>query len=214
MGTDIHGVFQRHNGSGWEDVPSNYRQERHCQLFAVLAGVRNGHGFAGVPTGEAVKPISAPRGLPSDFCTTGEYADGHPISSLDHMDPRRRQWHEPDEPMEVWMGDHSHSWLEGDEMLAWFSTAPEVVKVGILDRADYEAWDGKSPPASYCGGIGGPRIVVINDNAVEKEKTPHWTHIRCTWSIGLKDELSYFFDEVAKLASEHGRVRFVFGFDS
>lgn len=67
MGTDIHGVFQRHNGAAWEDIASKYQQNRHYQLFAALAGVRNGVGFAGVPTGEAIKPIAEPRGLPADF---------------------------------------------------------------------------------------------------------------------------------------------------
>ena len=69
MGTDIHGVFQRHDEATgqWHDIPSNYAQDRHYQLFAVLAGVRNGTGFAGVVTGEPVKPIAEPRGYPKDF---------------------------------------------------------------------------------------------------------------------------------------------------
>ena len=54
MGTDIHGVFQRFDAAAgiWEDVPSKYEQDRHYQLFAVLAGVRNGYGFAGAQTAE------------------------------------------------------------------------------------------------------------------------------------------------------------------
>lgn len=213
MGTDIHGVFQRHDKATgqWHDVPSNYEQGRHYQLFAVLAGVRNGRGFAGIPTGEAVTPIAEPRGLPADFATEDE---AHPLATLEHMDPRRRKWHEADEKLEVWMGDHSHSWLTGNEILAWAEKAPEVVKTGVLDRAVYEAWDGASRPPSYCGGISGRDVVQINDNAVEKEQTPNWTHIRCNWQSDLRAELAYFFDEVARLVAEHGNVRFVFGFDS
>lgn len=65
MGTDIHGVFQRRNPETkqWEDIPHKYEMNRHYQLFAMLAGVRNGTGFAGVKTGEPVKPISEPRGV-------------------------------------------------------------------------------------------------------------------------------------------------------
>lgn len=59
MGTDIHGVFQAFDNGQWRDVESSYEQDRHYQLFAVLAGVRNGYGFAGVPTGEPVTPIAA-----------------------------------------------------------------------------------------------------------------------------------------------------------
>ena len=85
MGTDIHGVFQRHdNTTGqWHDVPSNYKQDRHYQLFAVLADVRNGYGFAGIQTGEVVTPTSKPRGLPSDFAIEGE---AHPLAALENME--------------------------------------------------------------------------------------------------------------------------------
>ena len=89
MGTDIHGVFQRLDKTTgqWHDVASNYEQDRHYQLFAVLADVRNGYGFAGIPTGEVVTPIAKRRGLPADFAMDG---DSHPIATLEHMDPSRR----------------------------------------------------------------------------------------------------------------------------
>jgi hypothetical protein len=221
MGTDIHGVFQKRDGGQWVDVEHNYEMDRHYQLFAVLAGVRNGRGFAGVPTGEAVNPIVEPRGYPEDFSAETiadeeEYdrEDMHPIASLAHMDKRRAKYHTDEEPAAIWMGDHSHSWLSGEEMLAWYQAAPCVVKTGILDRADYEAWDKKSRPKSYSGGVFGAGVVIINDNAYEREKSPNWTHIRCDWESPLKSELAYFFDEVKRLAAEHGEIRFVFGFDS
>lgn len=193
MGTDIHGVFQRFNTAihAWQDIPTFYEQDRHYQLFAVLADVRNGYGFAGVPTGDAVTPIARPRGLPTDFAVKNEEHNG------------------------IWMGDHSHSWLSGPEMLAWVENAPRVVKVGVLDRETYETWDGVSPPNSYSGGVFGKNITVINDNDAEKAAYgAGWTHIRCSWEVSLREELSYFFDEVARLTAEHGNIRFVFGFDS
>ena len=39
---------------------------RNYDLFAILADVRNGHGFAGCVTGERFNPISEPKGLPDD----------------------------------------------------------------------------------------------------------------------------------------------------
>jgi len=112
MGCDIHGVFQRRDEESktWQDVESVYKQDRHYFLFGVLADVR-GDG----------PPISEPRGLPEDF----EIVDGedHPISDLKFMDPRRRGWHEANEPLVVWMGDHSRSWLTGEEMLKWYESA-------------------------------------------------------------------------------------------
>lgn len=79
MGCDIHGTFQRKTQRGWQDVDTEYEFNRHYQLFAVLAGVRNGHGFASISTGDPVTPISEPRGIPDDF--TGDLGD-HSFSWL------------------------------------------------------------------------------------------------------------------------------------
>lgn len=202
MGTDIHGVFQRHDGINWVDISSTYEQDRHYQLFAVLAGVRNGR---------EVTPISEPRGLPADFKVVDE--ENHPIESLSIMSPWRQKYHEATEALEVWMGDHSHSWLTSSEMLAWFESAPVVVQCGVISREQYEAWDKETKPDSYSGDIIGPRVVVIEESEVGHTNSP-WSHVRVTWESPLKLELEYFFNEVRRLQNEHGEVRFVFGFDS
>lgn len=209
MGTDIHGVWQKRTPQGWEDVASVYQQDRHYQLFAVLAGVRNGYGFAGILTGEPVTPIAEPRGLPADFAVI---EDAHPVASLSIMTPWQQQYHTPDDELSVWMGDHSYSWLTSTEMLAW--RAPRLVCCGVLYRGDYESWDRKTPPASYSGDVSGPGVIKIRDNEIEKQATPNWNFIFCEWEADLADELSYFFDEVRRLHDLHGEVRFVFGFDS
>lgn len=41
--------------------------DRCYNLFAILADVRNGTGFAGVKTGECFNPISEPKGYPADL---------------------------------------------------------------------------------------------------------------------------------------------------
>ena len=79
MGTDIHTIFQANKDNQWYDIPHNYKEDRHYSLFAWLAGVRQGNTY--------IKPISEPRGLPSDFQINGD------------------------------MGDHSFSWLLGSEIL-------------------------------------------------------------------------------------------------
>lgn len=189
MGTDIHAVFQKQLPDGrWEDVESEYSEGRHYQLFAVLAGVRNGTGFAGLVTGDPVTPISEPRGLPEDF----EIDDDH------HFDK--------------WMGEHSFSWLLGSEILAWAENAPAVVQRGIVDRRTYEAWDKVSVPQSYCGVILGRGLVIVDPHEVES--TPDYTHVYSEWKSELSDELGYFVDEVRRLVDLHGEIRMVFGFDS
>jgi hypothetical protein len=55
----------RHN---WEKDEFETQPEdiRHYDWFAVVANVCNGHGFAGVGTGEGLNAIAEPRGLPDD----------------------------------------------------------------------------------------------------------------------------------------------------
>lgn len=92
MGCDIHGRVQyRYEDGEWFDdgpIPDC----RSYRLFAALAGVRNGYGFAGMPTHEPIKPISEPRGLPDDI---------------------------PNHDDQIWFGDHSFSWLTLDEIRTW-----------------------------------------------------------------------------------------------
>lgn len=242
MGCDIHGVFQRRDGNEWVDIATIWDEQRHYQLFAALAGVRNGYGFAGVPTGEWVKPISSPRGLPKDFAYE---CYEHPLP-MECLPPSRRRWWEQDKPLEVksmspdvmemlsgtrwddeaitlhqcamWMGDHSFSWLMGSEMMNWYETAPIVIKIGCISRSMYESWDKVSRPHEYWGGAWGKDVVLITEAEVGKldpsHPKYHWTEVRVTWEQSLKDELAYFFREVQVMMSMYGEIRFVFGFDS
>lgn len=200
MGCDIHGVFQKLDGDKWVDVPTTYEFDRHYQLFAVLADVRNDNG---------VEPIAEPRGLPEDFVVHG---DRHPAGSLDILPKYHREHRKPGEPMEVWMGQHSFSWLSAEEMLSWYGSRRSVEQSGVIDRHTRAAWDGKSRPKEYFQGVCGQGVVVVDDEF--RTNIDNWTHVRVTWESNLQNELAYFFDEVKRLSDEHGQVRFVFGFDS
>lgn len=211
MGTDIHGVFQCYdsNTKQWRNVSSTYQQHRDHELFAVLACTP-----IWVLNWLAVSPIAEPRGFPPDFA----YEDDDPLFCrwLPWYYPSGYVYHKTDETTEVWMGVHSFSWLTGDEMLTWAKNPcnSSVVETGIVKRAVYESWDGKSSPLCYSRGTLGANDVLVNDNIVEKNNFPDWTHIHCQWISNLSLKLAYFFDEVESLVSEYGRVRFVFGFDS
>jgi hypothetical protein len=58
MGTDVHAVWQAKKDGKWVDIASKWEQKRHYFLFAWLADVRNGFGFAGVSTHDPIKPIA------------------------------------------------------------------------------------------------------------------------------------------------------------
>lgn len=205
MGTDIHAVFQKKSGDKWEDIPSRYEGNRHYVLFAHLAGVRNGTGFAGVVTGQAVKPISEPRGLPSDFLIMDD--DRHPISA-EAASKWELSFLGDGEPLVRWMGDHSHSWLTADEILSHIYGGEWTA--GIVSIDQFAVWDGVSSPRSYSGGIWGGGIEIADNPCAITEQT---THVRVFWREPSA-HFDYFTDEVKRLKKEHCEVRMVFGFDN
>ena len=83
MGTDIHmiaevrkdgvwhtfldDIFVKWEGTQFERQTCIPYDGRNYGLFAILADVRNGVGFAGFRTGEKFNPISKPKGYPEDI---------------------------------------------------------------------------------------------------------------------------------------------------
>jgi hypothetical protein len=141
------------------------------------------HGL--VRTHTPLAPLSDGRGFPAGF----ELVNGE-----DHGD--------------IWMGDHSHTWLASDEIL----DAPDqsLTHSGIVTLKQFKNWDGVSEPESYSGGIWGPNVVTSSPDQI----TEATTHVQISWSAALLAEVKYFTDEVKRLVAEHGPIRFVFGFDS
>lgn len=202
MGTDIHAVFQAKRNGKWVDIRSEYDERRHYMLFAWLADVRNGFGFAGVPTHDPVRPISKPRGLPRGMTEDHETTDEVYASNW-----RSRFRDEDDQKNVIWLGDHSWSWLTADEILA--ATVPAVLRTGIVEMELFKNWDGVSEPERSFGGISGPRVVVSTPDTITKKTS----HVRIEWMSSASD-FDYFLDEIRRLKTEHGEVRMVFGFDS
>jgi hypothetical protein len=113
------------------------------------------------------------------------------------------------------MGEHTFSWLSGKEMLKWYKIPHTKTYCGFISRDVYKKWDKKSGnPSSWYDHVKGPDIIKINETKKDMKNFPNWTHIYCDWKTSLNDDLSYFFDEVQRLVDEHGKIRFVFGFDS
>lgn len=116
MGTDIHLFIERFNGSAWAPVLSqDYRGfsqtswdvGRHYDLFSILADVRNGFGFAGVPTGGKFLPILA--FLYPDMICDGEY-QGRGLPE-DLSQELRSLDGDPNFDDYVFLGDYGYSWI-------------------------------------------------------------------------------------------------------
>ena len=104
-------------GDGWYAKRSavEFYHNRNYYVFAVLADVRNYEDF---------RPISQPRGLPEDV-----------------SDAVRHLANDTDDDGDIWLGDHSFSWLTLTELQAypWDTESagdfverfiPELAKIG------------------------------------------------------------------------------------
>ena len=168
MGTDIHLHVEARGTEGnvWRRFERNitynldrratahvqmgWGEGRNYDVFAMMADVRNGRGFAGVDLGYGFIPIAEPRGLPEDC----DYAI--------------------DEEAENWGVDgHSHSYLTLRELLDLEHNGYWEHKTehrGVMMRAELEqakadglvvSVDGQkarltSNPRSWAGDISGP----------------------------------------------------------
>lgn len=167
MGTDIHLQVQGRRPDGtWEfvkrkpfpryDEPGYDRDTdptgRHYDLFALLADVRNGSGFAGVYRHEPVDALFADRGLPE------EYAD--PAQAYDeNINEAFRKVFTGGDP---WLGDHSFTWATLTELLAvpWDT---EFSSGGVVGPGGFKEWQETGRPSSWSGGISGGGIETHRD---------------------------------------------------
>ncbi len=245
MGSDIHFFVEKKDASGqwqsadvWEtedgeDRPSvPYQQRfyhgRNYDLFAILANVRNGYGFAGIDTGDGFVPVTGEetRGLPED------------------VSPQVKA------ESDAWGCDgHSHQWLTLAEMLAYDWT--QVTKHrGIVGLAEYLRWQssyemrysaGGCSPRSWCGMSIGASVVNLpedevklwEDKAREAGKRSHEEiaafineaypgkslGVAAEWQTPYYKSASGFFADtlprLLKLAGgDHDSVRCVFWFDN
>jgi hypothetical protein len=230
MGADIHFFVEKKNKDGvwvscdkWkrdkEDGHIHAETEmyggRNYNLFAILANVRNGRGFAGITTGEGFNPISMPRGLPDDVSP------------------------EVAEKSENWGRDgHSHSWLTVSELLA-FDWTQTTKNCGMVNGPEFEEWERlkrwDAAPKSYCGDCSGGAIVHVNEAEMRtkievickmdvswqekkvKMEALKNTYCRIWWEIRYSECCKdFWYDTIPKLLQlgKHDEVRIVFLFDN
>jgi hypothetical protein len=211
MGCDIHPHVERRVNGHWERIPDapTSISNRNYDVFAILANVRNGYGFAGHPTGGGLPVIAEPRGLPADIAqplVAGLPYQGHWAAKYPEGDSMERARED--------YGDHSQSWLTLAELLA-FDWSQDARKYGVVTKAQYEDWDHVTRPESYCGWISGRDIAVGYYDQPDTLRDA--THVCIEWTEKCADLAHAFFDEVIPWLIEQGEpddVRLVFGFDS
>lgn len=213
MGTDIHGGFIRRNKHTGEVkvVETTWDQERHYLLFAILANVRNGYGFAGVRTFTPIEPITDWRGVPSwwNFHDDSDYM----FPAIGLSEPK-------------WLGDHSFTHMCVSEILAWPHWDLHIGQTGVLNKNHYlETLAVGKDPEGWNGDVWGENVIKVSEEdfkALSEAGQDEVTHVVCSWvdSGSLGDNCDYFLDEVKRIASEYPEdddweeVLLVIGFDS
>lgn len=224
MGCDIHLVVEVERAAGWSpskmvsndwynkarpnEEPKEQAEEvwgdRNYNVFAILADVRNGRGFAGCDTGDGFVPICEQKGLPKNI---------HPksLASLH--------------------GDHSGSWLTLHELQEYDWTQTTRLR-GVTEESDYLEWRKKSvgAPSSYCGRVSGPNVINMTSQEYDAAETAFWPdrktenkiYVAVEWVVSYREVAERFLDVVipyletyaAEVGGNPERVRIAFNFDS
>lgn len=225
MGTDIHGGFIRDkgdNGLNGMALRTNWEMNRDYTLFAILAGVRNGYGFAGCYRHEPLKPIAEGRGKP-DFLTFNDEG-----KTEDLYNPWfGSEYACDDETMYgCWLGEHSFTYMTIPEILKWEGWSKKLTRGGVVSKDHYNETllQGLNPEA-WSGGVGGGGVLVVSEDEYAAKRvignTEDVTHIQATWKddVTLGEEYEWFLDEVKRLKDTYSTcggsdIYLVIGFDS
>jgi len=191
--------------------------DRNYRLFAYLADVRNGYGFAGVDTGEPVQPFADPRGWPQD------------------LSPELREEEE--------LIEHDPTWFTVQEIQDFFAGLEgDQEVVGVMSARQFEALEEGAAPESYSAGIYGRDIITLEQDEylaykkagklswrnvadehirvrVEEDDGTHATkevYVRMRWRVPKVQAFTAFNDcmqeilDVAKAGAEDVRVLIYF----
>jgi hypothetical protein len=104
----------------------NYDVGRNYRVFSMLAGVRNGIGFASIKTGEPITPIADPRGLPEDVSA--------------EVKAESDEWG---------VDGHSHSWLTLAELDAVPWQTNLIRLCGFVDPRQFQEYEERGEPGSW-----------------------------------------------------------------
>lgn len=135
-------------GEGRGTVPLS---SRNYDLFALLADVRNGYGFAGIKRGDPIQPLAQPRGVPEDasFAWLAE-VDGWDVDM------------------------HSHSYFTLAELIEFEADGKfdqPIRRTGAISAEQYEEikrTGGK--PTDWSGSISGFGIQTVSVDEYEAGK--------------------------------------------
>lgn len=203
MGTDIVLCVEKQDEQGnWQMVEniSSLEIGRNYNLFAILANVRNGFGFAGIETGDGFIPITKPKGIPEDAST--EYLK---IAEEYHNDGENFSYHTIQDLLD-------HDWNQRTQVR------------GDIDLKTYKKWmenEKSGQPDDWTRLFAGASLSnsqmeeLINSGVNHNSTDRVYTSVK--WTKTYRECVGeYFFDTILdklkKIAKDHSKVRIVFFF--
>lgn len=184
---------------------------RNYDLFGILANVRNGRGFAGIPTGQGWPSIAPGRGFP------------------DGIDPE--SYNRGDDDAYVrgvpsgYMGDHSFTYVTLNELQAFDWDGVSTTLYGVISEEEYLTRKDAGTvtgPDSYCGDISGNGIGVYSNAASYEQAKAAGTlaarpFVRISWVETAREATYDWPGKVIPFLEGIGKgrpVRLLLGFDS
>ncbi|MCC6314194.1 MAG: hypothetical protein IT337_09265 [Thermomicrobiales bacterium] len=174
-------------------------QRRNYDVFAMLAGVRNGMGFAGCDTGDGFVPIAEPRGFPADLSVYMRRAAERV--------------------------EHTPSWLNLSELESYDWTQ-RTRRRGWVELAEFLVFQAAGKPHEWSGGVSGGMVAHVSnaemgqvaDGMIDLGEKRPYTQVE--WGVTYAEAAGSFYTETLPKLREiraMDRVidlRIVFWFDS
>lgn len=212
---------------GSPTTPEPYGR-RNYTLFAALSNVRNGFGFAGVPTGKPIPPsVAAGRGLPADLARHWDeesYRDRLQYDEWYGGAPADLSNAKLAEELFIF-GEHSQGWITLAELLD-YDWDYEVTHYGVVGAREFRRCiEQDVEPRSWCGDISGGAVQIISAAeacaAIEHGEFPPAAgdndgidvieghnaaatsgisyHVRHEWTHPLREDVQEFLDVIDKM---------------
>ena len=205
---------------------ANVYHGRNYDLFSILADVRNGYGFAGIPTGSRIIPVLESlyqeppcRGLPSS------------VSPL----VKRKS--------DDWNGDgHSHNWLTLEELKRYPWKGHFKTHLAYVDPVGFREWSNGGFEFSGYGDVTGENVHKVENDEMQNvidmldkgeltiDEDGKWHPLingniyitRVTWQEDMESCAGYFCKETIPLLESFldkknigaSELRIVFWFDN
>lgn len=141
-----------------------------------------------------VKIISKPKGLPSDISNEVK-------EEYDHWD----------------CDGHSHSFLTKEEFEE-FDWSSGVRIGGTVDCRNYQEYLDKGMPSSWCGGVGGPNIEIVDEDKmktvmnIQDDGKKYYCYIE--WEDALMEYLDDAYKTIKEIFDQPIECRIIFWFDN